>query len=231
MLRRRSLLCALSLVLVAPAARADGDALAPGRVAGQVTIHKNNPTGPTKEDRSGVVVYLDVEPDPEQEPTEDPPVREVRQIDKMFRPAVSAVVVGTEISFPNDDKIFHNVFSLSKTKRFDLGLYKSGSTKTIVVTKPGVVDVYCNIHPEMSAKIVVLPNRWFYVTGPDGKFEIKDVPPGTYPVVAWQARGEPARGEVTVAPGGAATLNLTLVETPQSTLHTRKDGTPYGRYQ
>jgi plastocyanin len=229
MLTRRSLLCALLALSAAPA-RAAGETPAAGRVAGQITIVKTSPTGPAKEDRSGVVVYLDVEQD-ELALTDDPPVHEIHQLDKAFRPNVSAVVVGTEISFPNDDKIFHNVFSLSKVKRFDLGLYKSGSTKTVLVNRPGIIDVYCNIHPEMWAKIVVVPNKWFYVTGADGKFELKDVPPGTYPVVAWQARGEPARGEVTVTAGGAASLNLTLVETPQSSLHTRKDGTPYGRYQ
>lgn len=228
MLTRRSLLCALLAVSAAPAHAAEAPAA--GRVTGQITIVKNGPTGPAKEDRSGVVVYIDREQD-ELELTDDPPVHEIHQLDKTFRPNVSAVVVGTEISFPNDDKIFHNVFSLSKAKRFDLGLYKSGSTKTVIVGKPGVIDVYCNIHPEMWAKIVVVPNKWFSVTGADGKFELKDVPPGTYPVVAWQARGEPVRGEVTVTAGGAAALNLTLVETPQSTLHTRKDGTPYGRYQ
>lgn len=238
---RRSLLSALALALaaVAPdvdaAAPAHASASASARVTGEVTVRKGSLTGPLKDDRSGVVVYLDFEPDPEHPlaaaAAAAPPAQRVHQIDKSFRPTISAVVVGTEISFPNDDKIFHNVFSLSKTRRFDLGLYKSGTTRSVTVDRPGVIDVYCNIHPEMWAKVVVVPNRLFAVTGPDGRFELKGVPPGTYPFVAWHAGGEPTEGEVTVPPGGAANLQITVVDTPQSTLHTRKDGTPYGRYQ
>lgn len=232
-----SALCLSTICLVTPPhveARAGEEAGAPatGGVTGTVTVWRGSSDGRAKDDRSGVVVYLDFEPDPDLAASEDPPpVREIHQIDKSFRPAISAVEVGTEVRFPNDDKIFHNVFSLSKTKRFDLGLYKSGTSKSVVLTRPGVIDVYCNIHPEMWAKVVVLPHRFFAVTDRDGRFELRDVPPGTYPVAAWHARGEPARGEVTVRPGGVATLELAVVETPQSTVHTRKDGTPYGRYQ
>lgn len=232
-IRAFSIALCLTLAAFAPPSPATGGATAvpatTGRVTGAVKIHKGSAEGRLKDDRSGVVVYLDFEPDPEHAPPTA--VHEIRQVEKAFTPAISAVVVGTEVGFPNDDKVFHNVFSLSKTKRFDLGLYKSGTTRTVVLSRPGVIDIYCNIHPEMWAKIVVAPNRHFAVTGPDGRFELRDVPPGTYPVVAWQTRGEPAQGEVTVTAGGVATLELVLVETPQSTIHTRKDGTPYGRYQ
>lgn len=204
-----------------------------GTIAGAVTITRDSPTGKPKADRSGVVVYLEAAMDIELEDRlleSPPPKHEVRQINKTFVPAVSAVLRGTEVGFPNDDMIFHNVFSLSKVKRFDLGLYKSGTTKSITLTRPGVIDVYCNIHPEMAAKILVLDNPWFAVTGADGRFEIAGVPPGTYPYVAWLARGEPVRGEVTVTAGGQVQLDLNLVETPQASVHTRKDGSPYGRY-
>jgi plastocyanin len=205
----------------------------PGAVTGAVTIVKDRADGKPRADRSGVVVYLEAPMDPELEDRlaeAPPPVHEVRQVNKTFVPAVSAVVRGTEVSFPNDDMIFHNVFSLSKTKRFDLGLYKSGTTKSVLLTRPGIIDVYCNIHPEMAAKILVLDNPYFAVTAADGSFTIAGVPPGTYPYVAWQARGEPVRGTVVVPAGGVARVDATLVETPQAHLHTRKDGSPYGRY-
>lgn len=231
---------ALAALLLLPVAPAEG-ALAPaapvdpafGSVVGSVTITKDSPGGKAKADRAGVVVYLEAPMDPALEERlldTPPPVHSVRQVNKSFTPQVSAVLRGTEVSFPNDDMIFHNVFSLSKTKRFDLGLYKSGTTKSITLTRPGIIDVYCNIHPEMAAKILVLDNPYFAVTGADGSFKIEGVPPGTYPYVAWQARGEPVRGELTVAAGAATRLDLGVVETPQSSLHTRKDGSPYGRY-
>ncbi len=224
----------LTLALAGPATPAPQT----GAVRGAVTITRDSPQGNAKADRSGVVVYLeatdadaeDVDVAEPAEPVAPIAVHDVRQVNKTFVPAVSAVLKGTEVRFPNDDMIFHNVFSLSKTKRFDLGLYKSGSSKSVVPNRAGVIDVYCNIHPEMAAKIVVLDNPYFAVTGPDGAFSIAGVPPGTYDYVAWQARGETVRGEVTVTAGGQATLDLALVETPQSTQHTRKDGSPYGRY-
>jgi len=206
---------------------------ATGAVSGSVVVFKGALDGVRKADASGVVVYLEGPMDVELEDRlaeSPPPVHQIRQVNKHFTPAVSAVIRGTEVSFPNDDMIFHNVFSLSKAKRFDLGLYKSGSTKSVILTRPGVIDVYCNIHPEMAAKILVLDNPYFAVTGPDGSFTIAGVPPGTYPYVAWQARGEPVRGTVVVPQGAAVRVDPILVETPQSNLHTRKDGSPYGRY-
>ena len=220
---------------VAPAPIASA-AVAPattGIVTGAVTITRDSATGKPKADRSGVVIYLEAPMDPEQEDrllVEVPPMHEVRQINKSFVPAVSAVIRGTEVRFPNDDMVFHNVFSLSKVKRFDLGLYKRGTTRSVTLTRAGIIDVYCNIHPEMAAKILVLDNPYFAVTAVDGSFNINGVPPGTYPFVAWQVRGEPVRGEVVVSAGAQARLDLKLVETPQSGAHTRKDGSPYGRY-
>jgi len=204
-----------------------------GRVTGTAAIFKGGLDGDRKADASGVVVYLEGPMDLELEDRlaeEPPPVLEIRQINKTFAPAVSAVIRGTEVSFPNDDMIFHNVFSLSRAKRFDLGLYKSGTTKSVLLTRPGLIDVYCNIHPEMAAKILVLDNPYFAVTRADGSFTIDGVPPGTYPYVAWQTRGEPIRGTVDVAVGGTTRVDPALVETPQSLVHTRKDGSPYGRY-
>jgi len=135
------------------------------------------------------------------------------------------------VEFPNEDKVFHNVFSVSRPARFDLGLYKSGTTKAVTLAEPGVVDVYCNIHPQMVAKIKVLDSGWYALTDRDGSFRIEDVPAGTYPVVAWQAWGDQFRGTVTVKAGELAQVKIDLVAGDEVRRHLRKDGTPYGRYK
>ncbi len=208
-----------------------------GRVAGTVTVLRGSATGKPIADRSGVVFYLelpsdhdDIDIDDEPDPDQVHPVHVIRQVNKTFTPAVSAVLRGTEVQFPNDDMIFHNVFSLSRTQRFDLGLYKSGSSKSILLRRTGIIDVYCNIHPDMAAKILVLDNPYFAITDAEGHFTIADVPPGTYPYVAWLARGEAVHGQITITPGATTQVPVTLIETGQAHAHTRKDGTPYGRY-
>ena len=95
------------------------------------------------------------------------------------------IPVGSKVSFPNLDPIFHNVFSLSKPKSFDLGNYPKGDTRTVTFTQPGVVYVNCHLHPNMTGTIVVTPNRWETKADRDGHFHIDDLPPGKYTVVAW----------------------------------------------
>jgi plastocyanin len=195
-----------------------------GAVAGTVTLTKD---GSPKKDASSIVVYL------ENVPVTPPPEAEkfIHQRELTFSPGLLVIVKGTTVSFPNDDKVFHNVFSISKAAKFDLGLYKSGTSKSVTFDTPGVIDVYCNIHPQMVAKIRVVDNQFYAVTKADGAFRIPNVPPGTYPIVAWQAYGEQKRGEVVVAAGGTATTRFTLAEGQEPQRHLRKDGTPYGRYK
>lgn len=197
-----------------------------GSVQGTVAIEKD---GSPKDDRSQVVVYLENVPGPP--PDFSKFRRSIRQRDQAFAPELTVVVKGATIDFPNEDRVFHNVFSLSEAARFDLGLYKQGESKSITFRRAGVVDLYCNIHPEMVAKIKVVDSSYFVVTGADGAFRLDGVPAGTYPVVAWQAHGEPFRGEITIAPGGKASLDIKLVEQDHFKTHVRKDGTPYGRYK
>jgi plastocyanin len=200
------------------------DAPAVGNVSGVVTILVDDAP---KADRSGVVVYLENVPGAPAAAGK----REIRQKNLTFTPGLMVIVKGTTVEFPNDDKVFHNVFSVSKAARFDLGLYKSGDSKAVTFREAGVVDVYCNIHPHMVAKIKVLDNGFYAVTGADGSFQIKNVPAGTYPIVAWPSHGQEARGEVTVTAGGAASFRPTLSEGSAPKRHLRKDGTPYGRYK
>jgi hypothetical protein len=108
------------------------------------------------------------------------------QKDMMFSPSVLAVAVGTTVSFPNDDPFFHNVFSYSKTKRFDLGRYPKGKTEEVVLDKPGIIKVFCEIHYSMRAYIHVLETPYFAVSDEKGLFTIPAVKPGTYTLHIWQ---------------------------------------------
>jgi plastocyanin len=129
--------------------------------------------------------------------------------DKVFTPRVQAVPVGARVTFPNMDSIMHNVFSLSRGNRFDLGHYKSGAEKTHRFDSPGLVRVYCNIHPQMSAFLLVMENPYYTFTKPDGSFRIDGVPPGTYTVRAWNEQADTTR-ELTVTEAGAEGVAFVL---------------------
>lgn len=139
-----------------------------------------------------------------------PKARVVEQRNKQFAPRVTAVPVGSTVSFPNFDPIFHNVFSLSKVKPFDLGMYKSGETREVKLDKPGIVRLGCNLHAAMSAYLVVVDAPHYVVVEPNGKFAFKSLAPGKYKVQAWNERSaEPTVSEVTIKEGGnEVTLDL-----------------------
>jgi len=120
--------------------------------------------------------------------TEKPIHTELTQRNQRFEPQLLVVPAGSTVSFPNADPIFHNVFSLSATKKFDLGYYPEGHTRLVKFDQPGVVQVYCHLHPNMYAAVVVTPNRWYTRPADDGSFRLSDVPPGTYQLVAWHTR-------------------------------------------
>lgn len=148
---------------------------------------------------------------------------------KEFEPHVEAVPVGTSVTFPNVDDIMHNVFSLSKGNRFDLGLYKSGAKKEFVFDTPGLVRVYCNIHPHMSAFLRVLPNPYFTWAEPDGSFRIASVPPGVYTLKAWHEQGETSQPVVVSEEGASGVLLKLDVSNYKKRPHLNKFGKPYKR--
>ena len=162
-----------------------------------------------------------------------PGVRErkvIKQVDKQFVPRWAVVQTGTAVEFPNLDNIYHNVFSLSSGNTFDLGLYSAGTEgKAHVFAEPGAVDVYCNIHPQMAASLLVVPNRYFAKVKPDGSFEISGVPSGRRKVVAWAPGSRLSADWTEVQPGGTATISLKLE--PKSGGHTNKHGRAYGSYE
>jgi plastocyanin len=155
------------------------------------------------------VVYLEAAPRGAFEERE-PGRATLDQRNETFVPHVLAVTVGTVVDFPNSDKTFHNVFSLSKAKRFDLGRYATGKSKSVRFDRPGVVRVFCDIHSHMNAFVLVFSHRFFDVTDADGRFRIDGVPAGTYNVIGWYEGEERASGPVTVSPGAVADLELSI---------------------
>lgn len=132
------------------------------------------------------------------------------QRDASFEPHVLPIAVGTSVKWPNEDDIYHNVFSMSETKEFDLGLYGRERTPVIVFDKVGRVDVFCGIHTSMHCIILVLPNPYFAMADARGRYVIKDVPAGTYRLKAWQERVPSQVKEVTVPADGEVTVDFVL---------------------
>lgn len=197
----------------------------PSAVGGAVTVRDRG--GKDKADRSGVIVYI------EQMPRKFAALKKVRQMaqrDKAFVPGVVAITRGSTVDFPNEDKFFHNVFSLSEGNAFDLQLYRAGESKSVTFEKTGVVDVYCNIHPNMWGQILVLDNPFFTTTGKDGAFELTKLPPGNYTVVAWISGGEPVKQQVKVEPGKRAEVSFVVREGVSNKAHLNKFNQSYGRY-
>jgi plastocyanin len=150
-----------------------------------VSLGKDAAEDPLAYEMSHVVVYLEGPVEAVPAKAEKAPSFTMEQVDRRFSPDMLVVQVGSSVSFPNMDPIFHNVFSLSKPKSFDLGSYDKGQSRTVAFPKPGVVYVYCRLHPNMEATIVVTPNRWYVRPDPQGQYRISDVPPGRYTLVAW----------------------------------------------
>jgi plastocyanin len=141
----------------------------------------------------------------------DPQHATLDQRHETFIPHVLAIVVGTTVDFPNSDKTYHNVFSISKTKSFDLGRYATGRSKSVRFDRPGIVRVFCEIHSHMSAFILVFSHRYFSVTGSDGRYQIGRVPPGRYTLNAWnEGAVRESRQVVVPEEGGAVEADFTL---------------------
>ena len=136
------------------------------------------------EDVGQAVIWLTAD-----KPVPAPPVRaEITTAEKQFSPHLLVVPVGSSISFPNHDPFNHNVFSISEENPFDLGLYGRGETPAVTFQRAGIVRVYCNVHSQMSALVVVRDNPWYVQPASDGSFTISAVPPGRYTLHAWHER-------------------------------------------
>ena len=148
-----------------------------------VTALGTPPPRPAPEPRRAVV-YLETAPIGAFEEDEPPRMR-MDQRNETFIPHLLAVPAGTVVDFPNNDRTYHNVFSLSKAKRFDLGRYARGRSKSVRFDTAGIVRVFCDIHSHMSAFVLVFGHPFFATADADGRYRIDNIPPGTYNVVAW----------------------------------------------
>jgi len=189
-------------------------------VTGRVTLLGPASRG-RRADNSNAVVYLT----PLQRITPAPPVKNAPELrryqlvqkNKRFIPHLLVVPVGAEVEFPNHDPFFHNVFSLFEGKRFDLGLYEAGATRTITFNRPGVSYIFCNIHPEMSAVVIVAKYPYYGVSNAAGEVTISAVPAGRYRLYIWHERCLPEAlsslsREVDLSPGSTSLGELRLPE-------------------
>lgn len=155
-------------------------------VSGQLQVRDSKADAVIRRrDFSGIVVSLH----PLNGPAPTPPGAHasITQKNKTFLPHLLPVVTGTVVDFPNFDPIFHNAFSSYNGQVFDVGLYPPGTSRSVRFVKPGIVRIFCNIHPTMSAVVLVLNTSYFTTTGRDGSFEI-DVPPGSYELEVFHER-------------------------------------------
>jgi plastocyanin len=153
-----------------------------------------------------VVIYLRDAPNRAMTPTR----AGIRQRNETFVPRVVAVPVGSEVEFPNDDAFYHNVFSLSRPRTFNLGRYPKGETRAVRFDRPGIVKVFCDIHSHMSAAVVVFAHPWFAVPDAEGRFDIPDVPAGERRLTAWHERLGDTTIPIRVEPGRGASVEFTL---------------------
>lgn len=145
--------------------------------------------------QANVVVWIDAPNAPNE--IGPKPVLDQRNLD--FSPRVLAVRVGTVVEFPNHDRVFHNVFSFHDSKRFDLGLYPTGTVKRITFDKPGLSRLLCSIHPHMTAYIMAVDSPYFAVSDGTGAFTIRGLAPGTYTYHAWRSGAPEITGSATIA--------------------------------
>ena len=210
---------ALALLIAAPPAH-------PGELAGELKVVTSS-VASRAHGPQDAVIYLEDAPNAGAFPKGP---FEMKQQGKEFTPALLVVPQGATVGFPNLDPVFHNVFSVTPGNTFDLGLHKTGDTATVRMEAPGVVSVYCDIHPQMIGYLVVVANPFFTQPAADGSFHLHGVPPGTYHAVAWFPYGPPVREEVRVSAGETAQWRPILRERSDAGRHARKDGSGYLKY-
>jgi plastocyanin len=160
------------------------------------------------------IVYIDGPAGPKTAPPQKPvqvvTTKRITQKGAMFTPSILPVLVGTTIEWPNHDDIYHNVFSISEPKPFDLGLYKDPEVKRITFDKPGRVEAFCSIHSAMNCTILVLENPFFATTDAHGKYMLPDVPAGVHSLKAWHKRLPAQTRQVTVPESGELKVDFTM---------------------
>jgi plastocyanin len=217
--RIRALVAGFIVVLCCAPAAAQGSGTIRGRV--EVASHPvavqripalsdaSSPARPPDHDPTRSVVYLESAPMGAFD-RPDPGRATVDQRNETFVPHVLAVTIGTRVEFPNHDGIYHNVFSLSKAARFDLGRYAAGKSKSVVLDRPGIVRVFCEIHSHMNAFILVFSHPFFALTDEQGRYHLDNVPPGRYNLIAWNEGVTLPPRQVTVTTSGIAEADFSF---------------------
>lgn len=204
---RRVAMAVLGLVTGVTAVPGPSTAAQAHRLAGRITILEKDTKPAT--DLADAVVWLEL-PSPEPRDSNPPRVLSITINDKIYAPRVVVAPVGSTVRFPNHDPFNHNVFSVSDANSFDLGLYGRGETKGKTFNRPGLVRVFCNVHPRMVAYVVLVESRYFTQPAADGTFVIEGAPIGTYRLHAWHER-IPAEVVQTVHVGlGTAPVEIQL---------------------
>jgi plastocyanin len=213
-----------ALVCVSTAASAQPKAATPpapagGKIVGRVTVTEADGKPVTGADVIVYVVGFDEQG--------GAGLATIQQKGRKFVPDLVAITKNDSVDFPNEDNFLHNVFSQSPPRRFDLGSFKKGEHKQKQFEQTGVVDVYCNIHPEMAATILVLPNKKHTRADPSGKYLLENVPPGEWNLFAYTRRTtKPVSAHVTVKAGGETSIDLALVRGAEAP-HMNKYGEKY----
>jgi plastocyanin len=179
-----------------------------------VSPHKHDATPPAINEWQRVVVYLESD----KAPAGTRVLATLNQSGQKFEPELLVIPQGSTVSFPNSDPIFHNVFSLSRARQFDLGNYPSGKTRMVTFDKPGVVQVFCHLHPDMNATILVVPNAWFTRPDEHGAFHFSGLPSGTYQVVVWHKSAGTFKQRIQVSQDSVAKMSMDIpvgVDEPQ----------------
>jgi hypothetical protein len=191
---------------------AGGTAVMAALAAAPAAVHADGIEGrvvvASARDSRDAVIYVAKVPGETFAPPTRPPILD--QANLAFQPHVLPVLAGTRVAFTNSDEVRHNVFSPTRGSRFDLGSYPRQATKFQVFDTPGVVTVLCNVHAEMSAYVVVVETPYFAVSDKDGRFVIRDVPPGTYDVIAWHEHAKPVHLIVAVTSARPASVTFKL---------------------
>jgi plastocyanin len=232
MFRKSISLRGIAILLAGTAFAAGADIRGTIHIERELTHH--NVTAPAGIYQRGVAVKLGEDPDTDaisfershvavyiesagSVPADSLQKASIEQRDRRFAPDLVVIPAGSSVAFPNFDPVFHNVFSLSKAKGFDLGNYPKGQSRTVTFQSAGIVAVYCHLHPNMAATIVVAPTRWATRADRDGEFTLENVPPGTYTVVAWHKVAGTFKKTVTIGEGQDVEVRFTLpyVEPPK----------------
>lgn len=191
--------------------------------------------GHRMKDASKAVLWLTPVGAPVVTPKQNPSaIPRLVQKDKSFHPSLLVIPVGGKVEFPNRDPFFHNVFSLFEGKRFDLGLYESGTTRFVQFDKPGVSYIFCNIHEEMSAVVIALATQYYAISDARGEIDLPVVPPGRYQLEIFHSSVAPdvlhtLSREITIAPGQTSLGTFTLPQADVLVAHKNKYGRDYDR--